>query len=30
MSIGCRLGLDSTPYTGTAWFDDLVLEKVEN
>ena len=30
LTLGCRMGLPDNPCTGTAWFDDLVLEKVEN
>ena len=29
ITIGCRLGQDSNLCTGTAWFDDLTLEKLE-
>jgi hypothetical protein len=29
ISLGCRLGFEGQQVTGTAWFDDLKLEKVE-
>ena len=28
LTLGCQLGTTSTPCAGTAWFDDLVLERL--